>query len=56
MPAPLAPHGPPVLSDSSWNSSTDRAVITQSCPPGEYVSLSGILSNSSTKRVPASVP
>ena len=56
MPAPPAPHGPPVPSDSSWNSSTDRAAITQFCPPGESVSSSGILSNSSTKRVPASVP
>ena len=56
MPAPPAPHGPPVPSESSWNSSIGWAVITQFCPPGEYVSSSGILSNSSTRRVWASEP
>ena len=35
--------------------STDRAVMTQFCPPGEFVSSSGIVSNRSTRRIPASV-
>ena len=56
MPSPPVLHKPPVLSDSSWNSSTDRTVMTQFCLSGESVSSSGILSNSSTRRVSASVP
>ena len=55
MLTPLAPHGPPVPSDSSWNFSTDRAVMTQFCPPGEFASSSGFVSNSSTYIIPASV-
>ena len=46
---------PPVPSDSSWSFSTDRAVMSQFCPPGESVSLSGIVSSSSTRTVPARV-
>ena len=56
VPAPPAPHGPPVPSDSSWKFSNDRAVITQFCLPGEFVSSNGILYNGSTRRVPAGVP
>ena len=56
MPSPPAPHGPPVPSGSSRNLSTDRAVMTQFCSTGEFVSSNGILSNSPTRRVPASVP
>ena len=48
---PPAPHEPPVHSDSSWSFSADRAGMTQFCPPGECVSLSGIVSNSSTTRI-----
>ena len=55
MPALPALHGPPVPSDSCWNSSTNRAVITQFGPPGEFVSSNGILYNSSTRRVSARV-
>ena len=55
MPTPPAPHGPPVPFDSSWSFSTDRAVVTQFCPPGESVSLCGIVSNSLTRRIPADV-
>ena len=55
MPTPAAPHGPPLPSASSWSFSTDRAVMTQFCPPDEFVSLSGIVSSSSTRTVPARV-
>ena len=55
MPTPPAPHGPPVPSDSSWSFSTDWAMVSQFCPPGESVSLSGIVSSSSTETVPAGV-
>ena len=47
MPTPPAPHGPPAPPESSWSFSTDRAVMTQFCPPGESVDLSGIVSSSS---------
>ena len=56
MPAPPAPDGPPVPSDSCYNSSTDRAGMTQFFPPGEFASWNGILYNISTRRVQASVP
>ena len=56
MPTPPAPHEPPVSSDSFWIFSIDPAVMTQSCPSGEVVSSSGIITNSSTRRIPASVP
>ena len=55
MPTPQAPHGPPVLSDSSWSFSTDRAVMTQFCPPGEFVFSSRVVSSSSTRSFPATV-
>ena len=55
MPTPPAPHGPPVPSDSSCNFSIDRAVMTQFCPPGEFVSSTGIVSNSLTRIIPPSV-
>ena len=58
MPSPPALHGPSVPSYPPWNSPTDRTGMTQFCSPGESVSSSGILSNSSTinRRVPASIP
>ena len=55
IPTPPAPHGPPAPSDSSWSFSTDRAVMTLFCPPGESVSLSGIVSSSSTRIIPTRV-
>ena len=54
MPTPPAPHGTPAPSDSSWSFSTDRAVMTQFCPPGESVDLSGFVSSSSARIVPTS--
>ena len=51
-----APHEPPVPSDPSWNSSTDRAVMIQFSSPGESVSSSGILSYSLIGSVSPSVP
>ena len=56
MPSPPVPQGPPVPSDPSWNFPADRAGMTQFCPPSESVSPSGIVSNSFTRRFPASVP
>ena len=55
MPTPPATHGPLLPSDSSCKFSTDQAMMTQFCPSGEFVSSSGILNNSSTRRIPASV-
>ena len=55
MPTLPAPHGPPVPFDLSWGFSTDRAVMTQFCPPGESVSSSGSVFNSSTGRISADV-
>ena len=55
IPTPPASHGPPVPPDSSWSFSTNRAVMTQFCPPGESVSLSRIVSNNSSRRIPAGV-
>ena len=54
MPTPPAPHGPPASSDSSWSFSTDRAVMTQFCPPGESVHSSGIVCSSSAQITPNS--
>ena len=54
MPTPPAPQGTPAPSDSSWSFSTERAVITQFCPPGESVDLSGFVYNSSARIVPNS--
>ena len=54
MPTPPAPQGTPTPSDSSWSFSTERAVMTQFCPPGESVGLSGFVSNSSDRVVPNS--
>ena len=54
MPTPPAPHGPPASSDSSWSFSTDRAVMTQFCPPGESVHSSGIVCSSSAQTTPNS--
>ena len=54
VPTPSAAHGPPAPSDSSWSFSTDRAMMTQFCPPGKSVDLSGIVSISSAGIVPTS--
>ena len=54
MPTPPAPHGPPASSDSSWSFSTDRAVMTQFCPPGESAHSSGIVCSSSAQITPTS--
>ena len=54
MPTPPAPHGTPAPTDSSWSFSTDRAVITQFCPPGESVNLSVFVSSSLARIVPTS--
>ena len=51
-PTPPAPQGTPASSDSSWSFSTERAVMTQFCPPGESVDWSGFVSNSSARIVP----
>ena len=55
MPTPPAPHGPPVPPHLSWSFSTNRDVKTQFCPPGESVSLSGIVSSGSTRKTLARV-
>ena len=54
MPTPPAPHGPPEPSVSSWSFSTDRAVMTQFCPPSDSVYLGRIVSSSSAKIIPTS--
>ena len=52
MPTLPTPHGPPASSDSSWSFSTDCAVMTQFCPPGESVHSSGIVCSSSAQITP----
>ena len=52
MPTPPAPQGTPASSDSSWSFSTERAVMTQFCPPGESVDMSGFVSSTSVRIVP----
>ena len=52
MPTPPAPQGTPASSDSSWSFSTERAMMTQFCPPGESMDWSGFVSNSSARIVP----
>ena len=52
MPTPPAPQGTPAPSDSCWSFSTDQAVMTQFCPPGGSVDLSGSVSSSSARIVP----
>ena len=47
MPTPPAPQGTPSSFDSSWSFSTERAVMTQFCPPGESVDWSGFVSSNS---------
>ena len=54
MPTPPAPQGTREPSDSSWSFSTERAVMTQFCLPGESVDLSGFVSNSSARIEPNS--
>ena len=54
MPTPPAPQGTSAPSDSSWSFSTERAVMTQFCPPGESMDWSGFVSNSSARIVPNS--
>ena len=54
MPTPQAPQATPASSDSSCSFSTERAVMTQFCPQGESVDLSGFVSNSSARMVPNS--
>ena len=54
MPTPPALQGTLAPSDSSWSFSTERAVMTQFCPPGESVDLSGFAPNSSARIVPNS--
>ena len=54
MPTPPVPQGTPAPSDSSWSFSTERAVMTQFCPPGESMDWSRFVSNSSARIVPNS--
>ena len=54
MPTPPAPQGTPAPSDSSWSFSTERAVMTQFCPPGESVDMSRFVSSSSVRIIPTS--
>ena len=54
MPTPPAPQGTPAPSDLSWSFLTERAVMTQFCPPGEFVDLSGFVSSSWARIVPTS--
>ena len=55
MPTMLAPQGTPAPSDSPWSFSTERAVMTQFCPPGESVDMSGFVSGSSVRIIPTSL-
>ena len=54
MPTPPAPQGTSAPSDSSWIFSTDRAVVTKFCPPGESVYSGEVVSSSSARIVPTS--